>query len=366
MADKYAVNYEDERFKNVENEKNQRINEATNTYDDMINNSDRFYQDQINASKEWADKQSEIQQKQNDLAIEKIEQQKDKARKDYEKEQRASYVDYKKQVDPFSVDAEKMAANGLTNSGYSESSRVSMWNTYQNRYASAKESYNNAVLNYDNTIKDAQLANNSALAEIAYNSLQKQLELGLQGFQYKNTLIQQKQSELQQIDETYYNRYQNVLAQINREIDMQRDIDKAVEEANRWLQEFNEQKEQNRQQREQWKKEYLLKEKQAERDYQLALAQERRSAKSAGTYSVGSGDSVELGNGSLSENAKTIYDKFNSMKNAKGSGVVGRAKAVASKTLANSINIANTISIAYKDGRINENDVKILCSKFGI
>ena len=211
MADKYAVNYEDERFKNVENEKNQRINEATNTYDDMINNSDRFYQDQINASKEWADKQSEIQQKQNDLAIEKIEQQKDKARKDYEKEQRASYVDYKKQVDPFSVDAEKMAANGLTNSGYSESSRVSMWNTYQNRYASAKESYNNAVLNYDNARKDAQLANNSALAEIAYNSLQKQLELGLQGFQYKNTLIQQKQSELQQIDETYYNRDQNVL-----------------------------------------------------------------------------------------------------------------------------------------------------------
>ena len=54
------------------------------------------------------------------------------------------------------------------------------------------------------------------------------------------------------------------------------------------------------------------------------------------------------------------------MKNAKGSGVVGRAKAVASKTLANSINIANTISIAYKDGKINENDVKILCSKFGI
>ena len=57
---------------------------------------------------------------------------------------------------------------------------------------------------------------------------------------------------------------------------------------------------------------------------------------------------------------------LNSMKNAKGSGVVGRAKAVASKTLANPINIANTISIAYKDGRINENDVRILCSKFGI
>ena len=360
MADKYAVNYEDERFKNVENEKNQRINEATNTYDDMINNSDRFYQDQINASKEWADKQSEIQQKQNDLAIEKIEQQKDKARKDYEKEQRASYVDYKKQVDPFSVDAEKMAANGLTNSGYSESSRVSMWNTYQNRYASAKESYNNAVLNYDNAIKDAQLANNSALAEIAYNSLQKQLELSLQGFQYKNTLIQQKQSELQQIDETYYNRYQNVLAQINREIDMQRDIDKAVEEANRWLQEFNEQKEQNRQQREQWKKEYLLKEKQAERDYQLALAAERRAAAAAYNSSIiDKSLSGDLDAKELSSNAQKILNTYKFAQ--KGGGFLG-------KTIKNysSKGIRDYIDEQYNAGYIDLNDAELLFSKLGL
>lgn len=361
MADKYAVNYEDERFKNVENEKNQRINEATNTYDDMINNSDRFYQDQINASKEWADKQSEIQQKQTDLAIEKIEQQKDKARKDYEKEQRASYVDYKKQVDPFSVDAEKMAANGLTNSGYSESSRVSMWNTYQNRYASAKESYNNAVLNYDNGIKDAQLANNSALAEIAYNSLQKQLELGLQGFQYKNTLIQQKQSELQQIDETYYNRYQNVLAQINREIDMQRDIDKALEEHNRWQQEFDEQRAKNREEREQWKKEYALKEKQAERDYQLALAQEKRAASSSGNYTV-SGNTSSI-NG-LSEYAQSLYKKYSAaLSTASKGGTIGK---IAGSVLTNKKLVRNYIENEYNKGNITENDGEILFSKLGL
>ena len=361
MADKYAVNYEDERFKSVENEKNQKINEANNIYNNMINNTDRFYQEQINASKEWADKQSELQQKQTDFAIEKIEQQKDKAKKDYEKEQKASYVDYKKQVDPFSVDAEKMAANGLTNSGYSESSRVNMWNTYQNRYASAKESYNNAILNYDNGIKEAQLANNSALAEIAYNSLQKQLEIGLQGFQYKNTLIQQKQSELQQIDETYYNRYQNVLAQINREIDMQRDIDKAVEEANRWLQEFNEQKEQNRQEREQWKKEYLLKEKEAEREYQLALAQERRATSNSGNYTV-SGNTNSL-NG-LSEYAQNLYKKYNTaLSTASKSGNVGKMLGT---VLTNKKLVRNYIENEYNKGNITENDGEILFSRLGL
>ena len=110
-----------------------------------------------------------------------------------------------------------MASQGLTNSGYSESSNVSMYNTYQNRYATAREAYNNAVLNYNNSIKEAQLANNSKLAEIAYNALQQQLSLSLEGFQYKNSLIQTKLSAVNEQVDRYDNKYQNLLNQINTE-----------------------------------------------------------------------------------------------------------------------------------------------------
>ena len=362
MADKYAVNYEDERFKNVENEKNQRINEATNTYDDMINNSDRFYQDQINASKEWADKQSEIQQKQNDLAIEKIEQQKDKARKDYEKEQRASYVDYKKQVDPFSVDAEKMAANGLTNSGYSESSRVSMWNTYQNRYASAKESYNNAVLNYDNARKDAQLANNSALAEIAYNSLQKQLELGLQGFQYKNTLIQQKQSELQQIDETYYNRYQNVLAQINAEIERQRAQDQ-------WDAEFKQKQQQYEESRKQWREEFNQKERQYERENAIAERKLAAALAKEGSYTVDSTTDGDISTNILGALRAGLMGAKNATKTNTNTKLSNNASTLlmVTKSLSaltkNTTKIENLISSALAQGRITKDEAATIVNK---
>jgi len=92
-----------------------------------------------------------------------------------------------------------------------------MYNTYQNRYMSARESYNKAVLNFDNAIKEAQLANNSALATIAYEALQQQLELSLQGFQYKNSLILQKTEAINAMNDRYYQRYQDVLAQINTE-----------------------------------------------------------------------------------------------------------------------------------------------------
>lgn len=213
-----TVDYNDSRLTDIKNEQAQKEADINKTYDNMINESNKFYQDQINASKEWADKQSQLQQQNTDFAIEKINQEKDKAEKDYTKEQKASYVDYQKQSNKYGVNAEQMAASGLSNSGYSESSNVSMYNTYQNRVATARESFNQAVLNYNNSIKEAQLANNSALAEISYNALQQQLQLSLEGFQYKNSLLEAKTNQINTNNSRYDTKYQNVLAQINQEI----------------------------------------------------------------------------------------------------------------------------------------------------
>lgn len=217
MATNYDINYDDERFKQVEAEKQQALTEVDKTYSGMISQSDKYYQDQINASKDWANTQQQLQQEKTDFAIEQIEQQKEQANKDYTKEQSGAYVDWQKQSNKYGVNAEQMASSGMTNTGFSESSQVSMYNTYQNRVATARESYNLAVLNYNNSIKDAQIQNNSALAEIAYNALQQQLELSLQGFQYKNQLIIEQANKKLEVDSEYYNRYQDVLQQMNQE-----------------------------------------------------------------------------------------------------------------------------------------------------
>jgi hypothetical protein len=110
-----------------------------------------------------------------------------------------------------------MAANGLVNTGYGESSQVRMYNAYQSRVSTARESYNLAVLNYNNAIKDARLQNNSLLAEIAYKGLEKELELSLAGFQYKNQLLLDQAAKKKEIDSIYHSRYQEVLEQINKE-----------------------------------------------------------------------------------------------------------------------------------------------------
>ena len=223
MANNYEVNYEDARFGSVEADKNKASQELEQTYAGMIEDSDSFYQAQIDESKRWAEEQSQIQQEQTDFAIEQIEQQKDQAHKDYIKEQSGAYVDWRKQSNQYGTEAEKMASAGLENTGYSESSQVSMYNTYQNRVATARESFNRAVLNYDNAIKDARLQNNALLAEIAHNALQEQTQLALDGFQYKNQLIIDKTNKQIELDNMYYQRWADVLDQINTENAMAED-----------------------------------------------------------------------------------------------------------------------------------------------
>lgn len=285
----YDINYNDERFAQVESDKKEALTELENTYGGMIGDADKYYQSQIDASKQWAEQQKQQQQANTDFAIEKIEQQKTQAHKDYVKEQAGAYTDWQKQSNQYGAKAEQMAAQGFVGSGYSESSQVSMYNTYQNRVATARESYNNAVLNYNNAIKDAQLQNNSALAEIAYKALQQELELSLQGFQYKNQLLLDQASKKQELENTYYGRYQDVLDQINKENSLKEQIRQYEQNLALEKEQLELEKKRLQQEQEQWEKEYQL---------QLQQASASSGGGSSRSYSSG-------GSGSRSKTSST-------------------------------------------------------------
>lgn len=220
----YEIDYNDERLTSVTAEQNQALTENEQLYGGMIDQVDGQYQGLIDSSKEWADKQTELQNQQTDFAIQQIEQQKAQTYKDYVKEQSGAYVDWQKQSNQYGANAEQMAASGLTNTGYSESSQVSMYNTYQNRVMTARESYQQAVQNYNNSITEARLQNNSILAEIAYQAQQEQLQLALDAFQYKNNLILESADKKLQIKQMYHQQWMDVLNQMNTENALAEDV----------------------------------------------------------------------------------------------------------------------------------------------
>ena len=366
----YDIDYNDRRFVEVKNQEATALKETQSTYDNMVNQTDSFYQQQIEASKEYANKQSELQQAQTDFTIEKTEQAKDKAEKDYIKEQKGAYADYQKAINPYGTNAEKLADQGLLHSGYSESVKTSMYNTYQNRYMTARESYNQAILNYDNNIKEAQLANSSALAKIAYEALQQQLELSLQGFQYKNTLLLQKLEAVNQTKDRYYNRYQDVLQQINTENAM-------AEQIRQYNETLAFQKSEAQRQQSNWEKEYAL-----------AKSKASSSGSSSGSAKLTSGSSSKSSSSKSSSSksgSATLSDSSNKSSSASSSKLSANGEKLlkAAQTTINTASKADTVfgkassntakgvaidrvNQAYKNGSITESDVRIIISKLGI
>lgn len=212
-----AINYNDSRFTEVEKDKNAAIKQSNSTYDSLINQSGKYYDNLIQQSKDAADKQTALQNQQTEFAIDKIEQQKAQAKKDYTKEQKGAYQDYMKQSNAYGSNMQTAGQQGLGGSGWSETIQAGFYNTYQNRYAQARESYNTIIMNYDNNIKEAQLQNSSALLEI-YNQAQKeQLELALQNFTVIKDLSIAKQNQYLAIDSEYNDRWRQVESQINTE-----------------------------------------------------------------------------------------------------------------------------------------------------
>lgn len=337
----YEIDYSDERFTKVENQKDAALSDLEKTYSGIIDKSDQYYDAQIQNSKDWAEKQSQMQQEQTDFAIEQIEQQKDQAKKDYTKEQSGAYVDWQKQSNQYGVNAEQMAAGGMTNTGFSESSQVSMYNTYQNRVATAREAFSRAVLNYDNSVKEARLQNNSVLAEIAYKALQEQLELSLQGFQYKNQLILEQANKKTELENIYYNRYQDVLEQINHENALAEEI-----------RQYNESLALQRQQLAEQKRQFDAQLAEEQRQFNAAQAAKGSSIiKSSGSGSVSSYYTSDNPISRGSSNTATVKSSSSSSKNIDMNSVIGLGYGPISASKLNQL-VATGEVIEYKSGGV--------------
>lgn len=242
----------DERLLEIEREKERQLAQVNQQMDDLLIERNEL----TNQQNEMVDKYEQTQNENLDkqLAFQKdlINQQKQEAQKNYENEARSAYTDYRRESNDYGLSREQLASQGLTNSGYSESSRVGMYNAYQNRLGMARKSMDKAYLDFNNAIREAQLTNDVNKAENALKTLQNKLQISLEGFGYKDALTRDKINTQNQISDRYYNRYQNQLNQINYEKEQE-------ENRRRYEDELAYRREQNRQAQRNWEKEYALK-----------------------------------------------------------------------------------------------------------
>ena len=213
----------------------QQYSDAIRETEDVYNKAAEQYTIDANDGKTTAVEQlMETQTALTNQAIAEIEQEREQSEKDYIKEQAGAYADWQKQSDAYGVNAEKMASNGLTRSGYSESSQVQMYSDYQARVTSARETFKRAELNFTNAITNARLQNNAALAQIALDAFQRQSEIAIQGLTAKNGLLSEWTSQKIAVNTMYDNRYQTILDQIYREEQLALEREKMAQDAAQW------------------------------------------------------------------------------------------------------------------------------------
>lgn len=231
-----ATSYDE--IENLQNQTNQLYEEQMKQQENMINTSTQ-------------------------QTIDEIERNKQKLQQEADKTNRALYTDYQKQVNPYGVNAENLAEQGLSKSGLAESTRANYYNTYQ---SARTEAMNNA-----NTIKadfDAEIARARQNGDL--QTAQAKLDLYKQRI---NDLANMYNLKFQ-ADQFDYQKQQDALNQSNWEkeftaaqqqaqweqafnqsqFDYQKDRD--VVSDNRFNEQFNYQKEQDALSQNNWEKEF--------------------------------------------------------------------------------------------------------------
>lgn len=220
----------DERLQGIKTERDFAVSDKIAEYNDMMARSERV-KDQALAGLDASKKEREqILNDSYELTKGELEDSKEQARKSYESEQNAAYVDYKKASDPYGANAEQMAAAGMSRTGYSESSRVRMYNQYQARVAVARDTFKRAEVEYGKAMAEAKLKNSSALAEIAARTYEKQIEISMSYLAEYYALLEQRDAALEKIDDEYSERWLDMLKVIEAEKAAEEEAKKAEAE----------------------------------------------------------------------------------------------------------------------------------------
>lgn len=346
----------DERLTNIENQKNQALTESNNLYQGLMNDNKNLYDQQNNMLNEQMNIQNGVLDKQLEFQKGEIEKQKEKAQQNYETESKKALNDYTAFNNPYGYQAEQRAQMGLNHSGMSETSKLGSFNVYQNRLATANKVTQDAFIQFDSDLNQARLNNDVQKAQNALEKLKMQLQYA-ESYNNKNSELKQNQySNNLNLDNNYYNRYQDTVSQINYEKEQ-------AEKRRQYEEQFAYQKEQDKLAQQNWEREY-------------ALSKQSASSRSYASYGGSSSYSTlnDTSSTTKSQNIKTPYysglinpdTKYGTFSSADENGVKYQPNNVSGSKLSGSgMKVSAVFDKAYGQSGANLADQQIWKSEKG-
>lgn len=135
----------------------------------------------------------EQQQKLNDQIVDtglqktqaQVDFQKQQLEQDTQKNAKALYTNYQKEQNQYGANAEAIASQGLANSGYSESSRVNLYNNYQNNVTTLMNDMTRQKAEFDLQMNQAYLDADIQKAQNMANMFQQKMEMAMNTYQLR-------------------------------------------------------------------------------------------------------------------------------------------------------------------------------------
>lgn len=201
---------------------------------------DRWSNEQKTLLQQQQQKQEDLTNRQTQLEVNELERQKQQLDRDTTKATRGLYTDYQKQANQYGVDAERQAQMGLANSGYSETSKVNLYNSYQKNVTETLNNSRQLKSDFDFKIAQAREQGNINLGNNALALYQQQMQLLTQEYEMR------------------YQRKRDMVAdnQWQQSFDYQKSRD-AVSDS-QWQQQFDYQKQRDAVADSQWERQYAL------------------------------------------------------------------------------------------------------------
>ena len=277
---------------------------------DLLNQQQQLQQDLVN--------------QQTQQSIDKLEYDKSKIDKEVQKQNRGLYTNYQKMANNYGVQAEQQAQMGLANSGYAETSKINLFNSYQKNITDTLNNANQLKADFDFQINQARQTGNITLAQNQLALYQQRMQLLTQEYDMKK---QQEQFEYQkQRNQVQDNQWQQSFdyqksrdtvsdKQWQQSFDYQRGRD-AVSDS-QWQQSFDYQKSRDAVADSQWQKQYEL----SKKAYTSSKRRSSSSKKSSGSSSGAVAKDNNNTGSNVNESTEAVMKRLKPIQGATTNGV---------------------------------------------
>ncbi len=278
-------------------------------------------------------KQEEIINNQTQMQIDELEKNKTEIDQQTAKTNQGLYTQYKKASNPYGTNAEEMFTQGLGNSGYSETSKTNLYNTYQKNVTETINNAQKLKSDFDFQINQARQTGDITLAQNALEIYNQKMQLLTQEYELKNNR-----------EQFLYQKEQDALAQSNWEKEWlyQQQRDQIAD--SQWQQTFDYQKQRDQVADSQWAKEYAL-------SQRKSTSSRSNSGGSGSSINASDGNSVNTMNNGISEYANQYLE---------------RVKYLQSLGNSSNENLEKAIVNQVTNGNISEDEAAYICYELGI